>query len=127
MEPMGKNRKGFTLAELLIVVAIIGVLVAVSIPIFTAQKKKAIVAVNQANARSAYAAAIAELNSKSPDQKERNGRSEYYYIYDISTSTIIQDGWFRYSGDHPYLPPPVETDHSGVGLSYVVGEIMELL
>ena len=31
-----KNKKGFTLAELLIVVAIIGVLVAVSIPIFTA-------------------------------------------------------------------------------------------
>ena len=29
------NKKGFTLAELLVVVAIIGVLVAVSIPIFT--------------------------------------------------------------------------------------------
>ena len=35
------NKKGFTLAELLIVVAIIGVLVAVSIPIFTAQLEKA--------------------------------------------------------------------------------------
>ena len=35
-----ENKKGFTLAELLIVVAIIGVLVAVSIPIFTAQLEK---------------------------------------------------------------------------------------
>lgn len=45
------NKKGFTLAELLIVVAIIAVLVAISIPIFTSQLRKARVAVNQANAR----------------------------------------------------------------------------
>ena len=54
-----ENKKGFTLAELLIVVAIIGVLVAVSIPIFTAQLGKARRATNQANARAAYAAASA--------------------------------------------------------------------
>ena len=54
-----ENKKGFTLAELLIVVAIIGVLVAVSIPIFTAQLKKARLSTNQANARAAYAAAVA--------------------------------------------------------------------
>ena len=53
------GKKGFTLAELLIVVAIIGVLVAISIPIFTSQLKKARLATNQANARAAYAAAIA--------------------------------------------------------------------
>ena len=38
---MNKNKnKGFTLAELLIVVAIIGVLVAISIPIFSKQLEK---------------------------------------------------------------------------------------
>ena len=31
------NRKGFTLAELLIVVAIVAVLVAIAIPVFTSQ------------------------------------------------------------------------------------------
>ena len=55
---MKEDKKGFTLAELLIVVAIIGVLVAISVPIFTAQLKKARIATNQANARSAKAAAV---------------------------------------------------------------------
>lgn len=49
------NKKGFTLAELLVVVAIIGVLVAISIPIFTAQLSKAKYATDLANARSIYA------------------------------------------------------------------------
>ena len=50
-----KNEKGFTLAELLIVVAIIGVLVAISIPIFTSQLEKSREAVDLANLRTAYA------------------------------------------------------------------------
>ena len=53
------GKKGFTLAELLIVVAIIGVLVGISIPIFTTQLAKSRLATNQANARAAKAAAVA--------------------------------------------------------------------
>lgn len=55
-----KNEKGFTLAELLIVVAIIGVLVAISIPIFTSQLEKSRDAVSVANIRAAYAEAATE-------------------------------------------------------------------
>ena len=51
------NKKGFTLAELLVVVAIIGVLVAISIPIFTSQLEKSRDAVSVANMRTAYAEA----------------------------------------------------------------------
>ena len=54
-----KNKKGFTLAELLIVVAIIGVLVAISIPVFTSQLEKAREATDAANLRSAYAEMLA--------------------------------------------------------------------
>jgi len=49
------NKKGFTLAELLIVVAIIAVLVAIAIPVFTNQLEKAREATDLANVRSAYA------------------------------------------------------------------------
>lgn len=55
-----ENKKGFTLAELLVVVAIVGILVAISIPVFTAQLSKARKATNQANMRAAKAAAIAQ-------------------------------------------------------------------
>ena len=49
------NTKGFTLAELLIVVAIIAVLVAISIPVFTSQLEKSREATDAANIRAAYA------------------------------------------------------------------------
>lgn len=52
---MKKNTKGFTLAEVLIVVAIIAVLVAISIPVFTSQLHKARVAADWANVRAYYA------------------------------------------------------------------------
>ena len=55
------NKKGFTLAELLIVVAIIGVLVAISIPIFRSQLEKAREATDEANIRSIYAQLSADV------------------------------------------------------------------
>ena len=55
---------GFTLAELLIVVAIIGVLVAISIPIFSSQLEKSREATDLANVRSAYAKIMAEAIDK---------------------------------------------------------------
>ena len=57
------NKKGFTLAELLIVVAIIAVLVAIAIPVFTSQLEKSRDAVTVANLRAAYAEAAVEVLS----------------------------------------------------------------
>ena len=50
-----KNKKGFTLMEMLIVVAVIAILVAVAIPVYNAQLHKARVAADWANLRAYYA------------------------------------------------------------------------
>ena len=52
---MKQNKNGFTLMEMLIVIAIIAVLIAVAIPVFASQLEKAREATDFANVRSAYA------------------------------------------------------------------------
>ena len=87
-----RNKKGFTLAELLVVVAIVAILVAVGIPIFLAQRRKANIAVNQANIRSAKAAAEMELYmGKTYDVYW--GGSEFttaYFCYDVEDGKITK-------------------------------------
>ena len=89
---MKQNKKGFTLAELLIVVAIIGVLVAIAIPVFSGQLGKAKQATIEANLRSAYAEGIA--NYLSTDEKVKSftyGDLTYTFTYaadDDITATV---------------------------------------
>ena len=81
-----ENKKGFTLAELLVVVAIVGILVAISIPVFTAQLGKARRATNQANLRAAKAAAVAEYLT-SDDTDGKTLYYEYLSLIHISEPT----------------------------------------
>ncbi len=74
-----RNQKGFTLAELLIVVAIIAVLVAIAIPVFTSRLEQSRETTDLANLRSAYAAGqVAALSG----------------IGDVTTSQLKSGTWY---------------------------------
>ena len=80
MKKLFKNKKGFTLMEMLIVVAIIVILVAVSMPVFTSQLDKSRKAADEANERAAKAVAVAEylMNEK-----------EGTYMYDAANGKLV--------------------------------------
>lgn len=66
-----QNSRGFTLAELLITVAIIGVLVAISIPVFASQTEKSREATDLSNVRAAYAEVMAEAITENMEYQEK--------------------------------------------------------
>ena len=115
------NQKGFTLAEMLIVVAIIAVLVAVSIPIFTSKLEKAREATDVAHMRAAKAAAVAAYLSADDEslvKDMQDSSKNVYYDADNGVLTTTKpdpygqgtsaDGGIKYtdydatgtSGDH---------------------------
>lgn len=109
-----KSRKGFTLAELLIVV-ILGVLVAISVPIFTSQLEKSREAVDMANIRSAYAQVMTEaitdgldhdsdaikLKQKKDDWQNTAGKEALHSIASKVIGKPAAEGkaWVEYRAD----------------------------
>lgn len=77
-----KKNKGFTLMELLIVVAIIGVLVAIAIPVIRGSVEKARVAADAATMRNAKTAFVAQELATGKKPTERA-------VYDIVSNTFI--------------------------------------
>lgn len=75
-----KKEGGFTLVEMLIVVAIIAILIAISIPMVSKALEKSRHAVDQANIRDAIALGNIELLTEN-----LSGETEYKYVVDSAS------------------------------------------
>lgn len=109
-----KNKNGFTLAELLIVVAIIAVLVGISIPVFTSQLEKSKESKDLANVRAKYAEIMIlaqgdEEPSTDSDISREGDVTNYVYKARVSlsqdkpgwsTSLPITLGGITYTGEN---------------------------
>ncbi len=114
-----ENKKGFTLAELLIVVAIIGVLVAVSIPIFTSQLEKSRDATSVANMRSAYAEAVSSLLTETASNDNVNLIKTGNAITSIAVKGVMiqtaqDNNWSNGADKLPFTAP---ADPGGISSS----------
>ena len=90
-----KNEKGFTLMEMLIVVAIIAVLVAIAIPTFTSSLNKAKTATDAANIRAGYASAMLKVleSDMDADKTAINTDTKFYLQKDGTVDTNADEAY----------------------------------
>lgn len=82
-----EEKGGFTLAELLIVVAILLVLIAIAVPLFTGALGKAEDAVDRSNERASVSEAKVDYQLGGKD-----GTIDYYYYYDGNGNELAGSG-----------------------------------
>ena len=99
------NNKGFTLMEMLIVVAIIAILIAIAIPTFSGALEKAREATDMANLRAAYAQIVSDGALKTKTAPTKTANIEYSGYPDTPTATVTatQNTKGSWEGDTPII------------------------
>ena len=105
------NNKGFTLAELLIVVAIIGILVALAMPSFRKSLDDANINVTANNLRAAYSQAVLEVSTvANVSSSDTSAESSSYDV--VCKAAIASGNIGTKSADDLALPFEIDSDLS---------------
>lgn len=104
-----KKHKGFTLAELLIVVAIIAILVAISLPLFSSQIAKANLQADQTHVSAAKASAVAEY-------LDTNSHDTITYYFDAGIAMANKNNSDGIVGYGKSTKKPYKTQTGAVGV-----------
>ncbi len=127
------NRKGFTLAELLIVVAIIAVLTAIAVPLFVTALNKAQERVGEANCRAIRGLAIETILSDQETYKLTGADKVEKWLAkatvgedgEVDTITITADSSAALTDDDAYTAVGTNAQYKYDSGSYAVEVIIE--
>lgn len=128
MKKQKTGNNGFTLAELLIVVAVIGVLVAISMPVFAGHLEKSRETVDLANVRSAYSEVMTAVMTEDTANYSRTvklkQKRDNWNAYDPVTVAGITHSRDEGNTEH-WIGIPVENGECT--LSYIPGFGMKVI